>query len=393
MQLQSLSGKVDRRVDAVVLGAGCAGLSLAWRLHHDPALAGARIALVDPHLDQPLARTWCWWGDTVEPHLRAMTAASWQGLTVQPHRGATLHHTLRHGAYHCIRGEDYARWHRERLVGPGISLHRQTALALDPDAGRVRLDSGEVLAATWIFSSLPATEGAAPASPKAAAPVQQFVGLEIETDTPCFDPGAVTLMDFQLPQQDGVCFLYVLPFSDRRALLEYTTFRTTPVDQETLEQGLRRAMARPGPLATTRWRVLRREHGCLPMHPPAPHPVRGALIPIGLAAGLMKPSTGYAFDRIQRHGRSLTRDLAEGRWPGASHPAPGPRHPWYDTLFGRVLTRAPERMHRIFEHLFRHVAADEVLRFLAEKTTPIEEAGLFARLPWLPFAAAALRGA
>jgi hypothetical protein len=53
--------------------------------------------------------------------------------------------------------------------------------------------------------------------------VQRFLGWEVEVDSPVFDPSILTLMDFRPGDEGAVCFMYVLPFSPTRALLEHTT--------------------------------------------------------------------------------------------------------------------------------------------------------------------------
>ena len=39
---------------------------------------------------------------------------------------------------------------------------------------------------------------------------QHFGGLEIQTETPIFDPQCFTMMDFRVEQQGGVSFVYIL---------------------------------------------------------------------------------------------------------------------------------------------------------------------------------------
>ena len=54
--------------------------------------------------------------------------------------------------------------------------------------------------------------------------LQHFMGWEITTETPVFNPEIGTLMDFSLSQQHGITFMYILPVSPNRALVEYTLF-------------------------------------------------------------------------------------------------------------------------------------------------------------------------
>src|SRR5205807_1662252 len=54
--------------------------------------------------------------------------------------------------------------------------------------------------------------------------LQHFRGWIIETEEAVFDPELATLMDFRIEQKEGTEFCYVLPLTNRKALVEYTVF-------------------------------------------------------------------------------------------------------------------------------------------------------------------------
>ena len=53
---------------------------------------------------------------------------------------------------------------------------------------------------------------------------QHFIGWFIKTSNPVFNVNCATFMDFSIPQKGNTRFMYVLPFSEREALVEYTLF-------------------------------------------------------------------------------------------------------------------------------------------------------------------------
>ena len=71
---------------------------------------------------------------------------------------------------------------------------------------------------------------------EASQTLQHFVGLHLRFDKPVFDPTTVTLMDFDVSQEHGLHFLYVLPFSETEALVESTFFSSTVLKQEIYEE-------------------------------------------------------------------------------------------------------------------------------------------------------------
>ena len=53
---------------------------------------------------------------------------------------------------------------------------------------------------------------------------QHFIGWTIETENDFFDENKIRFMDFSIDQKDETRFMYILPFSKNKALVEYTFF-------------------------------------------------------------------------------------------------------------------------------------------------------------------------
>jgi len=146
-------------------------------------------------------------------------------------------------------------------------------------------------------------DGRPPSSPMAVgtAPLlaQHFAGQEVEFDVDVLDPAEATLMDFDVGQDRGLHFVYVLPFTSRRALIESTYMTPAPFETPDYVDNIRQyCMARFGRLPS---RVVREERGVLPMCTRSPS--GGAtrhVWPIGTRGGVARAATGYAFDAIQR---------------------------------------------------------------------------------------------
>jgi lycopene beta-cyclase len=134
-------------------------------------------------------------------------------------------------------------------------------------------------------------------SPSFTGGYQKFWGFEIELpeDWPDVRP---VIMDDSVDQQDGFRFLYTLPFTRRRVLVEDTRFsnsaelhRAECID---VVQGyLRRRNV-------TKWRIVREEHGVLPMPTNADYAPRGPrsdeeVLAGGYAGGWFHAATGYSF--------------------------------------------------------------------------------------------------
>jgi lycopene beta-cyclase len=216
-----------------------------------------------------------------------------------------------------------------------------------------------------------------PETPDGPRLLQQFVGRRIRTDRDSFDTRACTLMDFRLPQDDGIAFLYVLPHGPREALVEATVFAAQRVPAGRLDRLLDDAIAERIDAAVE---TLGAEHGAIPMVPnlgeDSPTP---GVIPIGTRAGAPRGSTGYAFLPIQRHARALADRLARGD-PGPV-PMRGRLTDWLDRVFLTRLIARPQAAPADFGRLFGRVRADRLVRFLMERGGAADHLAVMAALP------------
>ncbi len=380
----STAGRHDADADVVIAGAGAAGLSAWWHLrHHGPRLG--RIVLVDRAIRPDLDHSWAFWGPDDAPFAHLADRA-WDEVVVG-WPGGTLRQAMPHGQrYHRIRRArfvDAVLAEVEADPGTEVVETEVTGIRDDLDAGIVETADGE-LAAPVVLQSLRLSPH------DAARPVrhpirQHFGGWEVTTEHPVFDPTAVTFMDLDTPQHDGLAFLYVLPEAPDRALVEHTLFSPTVRDDAFYDGHVGRYLDRIGAGDVV---VRARERGAIPMEDRVPGQRWGAHVwNVGGVGGRIKPTTGYAFARIHAQTAHLARTWAT---TGAPQPLPEPRLllRLADRLLLHVLHRRPADARPIFEQLFRTIPLDHLLAFLDEETRTLDDLRLMARMPWTPFLAA-----
>lgn len=204
----------------------------------------------------------------------------------------------------------------------------------------------------------------------------------VRSATDAFDPFVVVFLDFRVEAPAGLAFVYLLPFSPREALVELVT--VGPIDDP--EGALRRYLATAHGAGSLE--VVAREAGASPL---TDHDFGYADGPrvrrLGVAAGRLKPSTGYALARILDDSAAIVLSLQSRGHPMVAPP----NRRLYRALDGVFLTlwaRWPTRMPGVFAAMFARVPVDRVLRFLDERASPWDLLALVARLPLGPFLAA-----
>jgi lycopene beta-cyclase len=386
---------VKTDVDYVIVGAGCAGLSLGVHLAEAGLSRHRRVLLVDPRTQFERDRTWCFFD--VEPHpFRRCISRRWRRWTVNDggvviDRGSATH------PYAHIPSDAFYREALARLdahggfeVRTGVRAHEIEDLG---DHVRVITDLGPVTAKA-AFDGRPSSARSRHAHAHGGREVrllQHFRGFFVRSSAPAFDPSRASLMDFDVPQDDGTHFAYVLPFSAHEALVEDTYFSTHVPSLDVYEANVRAYLARRG---IEDYVVTHEERGAIPMttesleQRPSPR-----VYHIGLAGGLARPATGYAFLAIQRFSRAFARALVEAG-PHALPEPPGPRSArtmLLDRTFLTYLHERPESGPWVFARLFERVAPDVLARFLSEKSSFADDLQIMTALPTLPFAGSMIK--
>ncbi len=368
--------------DVLILGGGCAGLSLATALAlQAPHL---RVQVLESRQSYRRDRTWCFWNTEPHPFAAGITHrwASWRVRRA----GSEARQCSHRYTYEYLPADNFYRIATDTIRNAGHVLSMGVhARAIRPGKHFVEADTDAgLLRARWVFDSRPREPGN-------AQPVllQRFLGWHICTAEPCFDPSVVELMDFQPHGENGrTVFFYILPFSTTEALVEATFLDDPSLPKPDADVVLRQYLER---MPTGGYRVLYTETGALPMgehgsgESKRPH---GRVIEIGTRGGRVKPSSGYAFLRIQRQSGALARALATGKKLPSTFESPLYR--LLDSIFLRALKRDSERAPLYFLALFRRIPPDVLVRFLSEAAGPSEMLRVMRALPKLDFLQAAL---
>ena len=365
--------------DFVLAGGGLAGLSLACRLAETPVFDQHSILIVDQDAKTRNDRTFSFWSDQPGP-FDAAISRSWDRLRVAgPHGVQDL--DLGAYCYHTIRGLDFYRHAQQRLAqSTNVELRRGHVQRIDDgaDAATVLVD-GEAITATWVFDSRPSHLAAQADDDRHTRLKLYFRGWEVETPAAAFDPGVATFMDFRTPQDGDVRFFYVLPFAPDRALVENTLFTDQPLTREDTEQAIVTYIQ--STLGITDFRVVAEEGGCLPItDAPFPRHLGRRVLAIGINGGRIKPSTGYAFSRVQDDSAAIVQSLLDHGHPFAL-PACPLRYGWLDAVMLRVMRDHSEAIAPAFAALFKRNPMARVLRFLDEQAAVVDILRIMASLP------------
>lgn len=369
--------------DFIFAGGGVAGLSLAHSLISGP-FAGARVLLLDHSFTARSNHALSFWTEQPTPY-EPLVARTWQRLKVAG-PGFEKETPLQRMRYQTMRALDFSDYLLQKLdAAPGVTrLQSNVSRVQDGDDGATVWAGGRPYRGDWVFDSRFDSQEAYAASTHTSL-WQYFVGWEIETPHACFDPFTATLMDLRLPQQQGLQtdreappkgawrFFYVLPYTARRALVEYVALQPDH-DNRALPGYLRSV------LGIEHYDILSREAGAIPMTDRRfPRQLGRHVMAIGARGGRIKPSTGYGFTRILQDNVAITRSLQQRGHPFDVR-GERPFYHFCDSLMLRMLAQRGAWALPLFSTLLQHNPLERVLRFLDETASPLQCALLSATL-------------
>lgn len=367
--------------DYIITGGGCAGLSLVMRMADDPFFADKRILLLEQAAKTDNDRTWCYW-ECGAGYFETIVHRQWKKAWFHAEGYSSLK-DLGTYAYKMIRGIDfYAHCHTSIDNVDHITIKRAKVLSISntDDGVAVSTDEGRYTA-SFVFNSILFEKPVI--QPNYYYLLQHFKGWIIETDKPSFETDKPILMDFRVSQSFGTTFVYVMPLSETKALVEYTLFTHSPLDDKDYSQGLKQYIENQ--LQIAGYKIQEEELGVIPMTDHVFPSNDGRIIYLGTAGGKTKPSSGYTFRNIQQHSEALIHQLKTKGHPFLKTARLSKRFLWYDRVLLHMLHYNKMPGARIFSLLFKKNRIERIFRFLDNETTLFEELFLLNTLPQLPF--------
>lgn len=373
---------MNERADIAIIGLGSAALQFAKLAQHHPAYTNKKIVFIDSN--KGASKSWCFWHKG--PHLMdEFVSHEWKNLCFG-HNNYNRKQKSTPYTYRYISSVRMFNWFFNELLPakPKWSFE-QTSISdvKREDDGLILLGEKFNLSAEYVLDSrLGSNDFSLPLI------WQHFRGFLINSDKAVFDSDTATFMDFSLTHNnEDPSFVYVLPFSSTEALVETTVFSNKIWQNEKYDEITRRYIDTK--LPGIKYEIQEVEVGRIPMafliNNESENPKH---IKIGGATGCIKPTTGYAFQRISKSMNKLVDELYEGGKGIIQKPK---RFDFYDSLLLDIIQNDPKMVEKIMAQLFRKNSIATILEFLDEESSFLKEAGIFSTLPIAPFLKAIYR--
>lgn len=372
-----------QKYDYIIAGGGLAGLSLAYYMNQT-VLREKSILIIDQDTKTKNDRTWCFWEKDNQSPFDQIVHRTWQKVFFH---GTNFSDTLDLGdySYKWLRGIDFYNFVKTDLANnPNIVFvnERIERLKDTPDGGFIITDQNQYLGA-YVFDS---TKPLKLDLDDSHNMLQHFKGWEIVADRPVFDPDCPTMMDYRVEQRGiGVRFMYVLPESTTKAMIEYTVFSDSLLSPTEYDAELHKYIREF--LKIERFTIEHEEFGVIPMtDEPISNHSGEHVVRIGTSGGYVKSSSGYAFQRTQRYTQELVKALLTVGKP--VHPKKTFSKKFkelLDSTLLNVLLKNRALGKDVFTALYKNNPTPRLFAFLDEDTTLPEDLKIMSTVPLWAF--------
>jgi lycopene beta-cyclase len=373
--------QVENKYDYIIAGAGCAGYSLLYHLLQDPILSKKKILVVDANFNKGNDRTWCFWEDSVGT-FESIVCKKWSNIEVLK---GSMHRSMPTAPfeYKMIQGVDFYQYVSDFAKGfhnvEWVASKILTIDSINANSARINWEGGSANAA-YVFSSINGER-------IQSKLWQHFKGIVVEFDNPVFDERIARLMDFNVPQMEATAFMYLLPLTDKKALVEYTLFSPTILEESKYDTVINAYMDEH--YKGQAYQIQHTEIGAIPMTSKKLTCNDGAVISIGTMGDAVKASTGYAFQFIQKQTQQIVYQLKlnQALNPAVHHT----RHQFYDAVLLYILENQKMAGDEIFARIFKNNTAATVFKFLSNTSTLLDDIKIMTSLPTQIFLPAAIK--
>ncbi len=373
-----------KKYDYIIAGGGCAGLSLGYHLLQSE-LKHKKVLIVDRSPKTKNDRTWSFWSEK-NRWFEEVIYRKWKKLQF---KSSEWTHTFDLGnwSYNTIRSIDYYNFILSRLhENSNVEFIFGEIETTDANTEKAWIKvNGQTIEGEWLFDSTFSPFNMQKDEQKYHYIQQHFKGYIIKSSHPVFNPDVPVIFDFNIKQENQARFVYILPFSQQKALVEFTVFSKKILKKEEYDKCLKSYLQ--SNLQLSDYEIEEEEFGIIPMtdHPmPQFTPSGNRKVHIGTKGGRCKPSTGYAFLRIQEEAENIVKALQKSGKPYYS-PTSSKRFLLYDTLLLNTLHHRAGEIRTIFIEMFKNNSINRVFRFLNEESTPLEDLQIMSSVPPFPF--------
>lgn len=357
----------QKHYDYIIVGNGLAGLQLALAFARDSYFNHKSIALIDASSKTENDKTWSFWEQN-NSTFSNLAYQSWQHATIFA-EDEKISLNLKPYSYKSIRSIDFYTEAKAQLNHRNnITYLIETVTSVNEKKIVEVTTETNSYTANHVFDSR--IQDAFFNDKKSTTLIQHFKGWIIETEDHAFNENSFTMMDYRLKDNNQTTFMYVLPHTKNRALVEFTYFTENIVKNQHYDTYLKQYISKY--LHIKNYKIVETEIGQIPMTTFKFEAFNTSKVTkIGTAGGWVKASTGYSFKLTEKKVAKIIENIKSNQI--ATKGLFKSKYKFYDKVFLQVLKDNNEKGEWIFKQFYSKNSTPTIFKFLDEESSLIED--------------------
>ena len=358
---------ITSKYDYVIIGAGCAGLSLAYRmLNKDYKVC---VIELESNINKK-NKLWSFW-DTYQNPFNHLIEKEWSKFLIK-NNGETLSINCGEFNYKSLNSHRFNNYILEQInKSKNIDINFSLPIEkITHNGNKVEIKTEEkIFICDHIFDSRPDI--------KKIYMWQQFFGAYVKTEMNIFDDLSPIIMDFS-NDDNKFHFNYFLPFTKNYALIESTYFSSN-IEKENLDiKYIEKYMEKN--YKGIKYNIDKTELGKIPMDVNLNSNCNFEYITkIGAYSGVTRSSTGYTFINIQKQSDRIMKNLNNLNKIKKYHHSYILRK--MDNIFLKILKDNPGYIKKALIKLFKSKDQVAQIKFLSDIPSIVDILKILIYLP------------
>ena len=368
--------------DLIILGGGAAGLSLAMELAN-LGIKEKKFAIIEARAEYKNDKSWCFWlFDNFPSHIRRLIRNRWENWEIS---GEGKKYTLQSTKtpYCYINSLDFYDLSIQMIKQSlNIDLYMNTEIhRVEKNNELYHIHTNrEIFYSKSVVDTRINLESNKPHHELS----QIFWGAEIKFEYGKIDlwkKNKCYLMHNLKNITHGVSFEYILPFSERHLLFEYTQFTHENTEPASIKNHCYDLIERY--FAKERFQIIREEKGNLPMRIMKTKRKEKRYVYAGISGGALRASSGYTFSTILEWANQCAENIKKKGYP--TMPKQNRIYLLLDTIFLNVLKHEKISWNSLFLTIAQNLNGSQFSRFMHQKMDFTDYYSLLKGMPYSPF--------
>ena len=340
---------IKTKFDVIIIGAGLSGLTLANEISKKTKKS---VLIIEKKKSFDYDKNWCFWNTPQNVFTKRYDTA-WNSIKIKIDKNEIIHEEKNINYLH-LKSSTFFKYMTEKLEK---NKRVQILNGVEINKIKIKKSKNDIIVGKHKYECELLFDSRYRLIKQMNSLFQHFVGYEVVFEKNVLNKKQVTFMDFQ-SFVNGINFMYILPFTSKKALFESTYFSKKIYSRSQYKNNIIKYLNENFP--NVKYTINFKEQGILPMFY---QNVKQQFnyFPIGIPGNWMKSSTGYSFQNCFNYSDVITKKILDNKKIKIKKRK---FINFLDEVFCSLIMNNPKALKKFFLYFFKKNNLMLIVRFL-----------------------------